>query len=228
MNKFYFVIIFTFLLRPAFSQKLYQITIDNRGNADAITFLVDETVIVNITKEGKIIEWGTEYSTARTGIYPILQKYMGREEYYPETDNEAYRGKIKYIGRTQFTYYTASDNPAFAGKIKTIGTNFFDYYTSYDDVAFRGYIKNAGQVTFTYYSSFNDESYKGKIKSVGSTALSYYGSIDDKAFKGKIKNIDRSFITYYSSYERKEYAGMIKSGSQVWNIGGIKYFIKLY
>lgn len=228
MAKLYFILILTFLLTPAFAQNIAQITIDNRGKEDIITFLVDESVVVNITKDGKIIDWGTEYTTPQTGVYPRMEKYMGREEYYPSTDNEAYRGKVKYIGRTLFTYYTSDDNEALKGKVKIIGTNLLDYYTDYDDAAFKGYLKNTGSFSITYYSSFNDEFYKGKIKSVGNTMLSYYGVIDDKAYRGKIKSIDRNLFTYYSSFDRPEFRGIMKTGTPIVSSGSIKYIIKNY
>ena len=228
MAKLYLILIFTFLLAPAFAQNLAQITIDNRGKQDILTFLVDEFVVVNITKDGKIIDWGTEYTSPQTGVYPKLEKYMGREEYYPSTDNEAYRGKVKYIGRTLFIYYTSDDNEALKGKVKMIGTNLLDYYTEYDDAAFKGYLRNAGPVSFTYYGSYNDEFYKGKIKSIGSTMVSYYGAIDDKAYRGKVKSIDRNLFTYYSSFDRREFSGSMKTGSPMISSGSIKYIIKNY
>ena len=225
--KIFHCIIFTFLVAPVFAQSLAQITIDNRGSQDIITFVLDMNVVVNITKDGKIIAWGLEYTDPRWGMIPQLERYMGKEEYYPATDNEAYNGKIKYIGRTLITYYTANDNEALKGKVKTIGNNVLDYYRDYDNAAFKGYIRNAGSVSFTYYSSFENESYKGKIKSIGGISLSYYGSIDDKAYRGKIKNIDRNTFTYYSSYDRVGYGGMMKTGTQVVSSGGIKFIIKI-
>jgi hypothetical protein len=226
MGKLYFVIILTFLLPQVFAQRLAKITIDNSGNSDIITFLVDETVLVNLTKDGKIIDWGIE-NNAISNIYPgRLDKYMGKEEYYPATDNEAYRGKVKYIGRTLFTYYTADEGEALKGRVKTIGSNLLDYYMPYDDPAFKGNLKDAGPVSLTYYRSFENDAYKGKIKTVGNTNLAYYGSFDDRAYKGKIKNIERSLFTYYSSYDRKEYSGALKTGSQIVYICDIKYFIK--
>jgi len=228
MNRLYFLLVLSFFLTPALAQNIAQVTIDNRGKQDIITFLVDESVVVNMTKDGKIIDWGKEYTTPITGIYPRLEKYMGREEYYSPTDNEAYRGKVKYIGRTPLTYYTADDKESLKGKLKTIGTIFLDYYTDYDDVAFRGFLRNAGSVPITYYSSFNDEFYKGKIKSIGSTQLSYFGSIDDKAYRGKIKSIDRNMFTYYSSFDRPEFSGIMKTGSPIISGGSIKYIIKNY
>ena len=115
-----------------------------------------------MSKDGNIIDWGIEYNTVRTGIYPILLKYMGREEYYSPTDNEAYRGKIKYIGRTLITYYSSYENEEFRGRVKTIGPNLLDYYASYENNAFKGNLKNAGAVSFTYYGSFDDETYENR------------------------------------------------------------------
>ncbi|MEP7252859.1 MAG: hypothetical protein ABI683_10785 [Ginsengibacter sp.] len=228
MAKCSFMVFFIFISTGLWAQNLAQITIDNRGDKDIITFLVDGTVAVNLSKDGNIIEWGLEYTIPQTGMYPRLEKYMGKEEYYPSTDNEAYAGKVKYIGRTLLTYYTSNDNDALKGKVKTIGITMLDYYRDYDNAAFKGSLKSAGSVTFTYYSSFDDQFYKGKIKSIGGTQLSYYGSLDDKAFRGKVKNIDRNVFTYYSSYDRKEYGGMMKSGSQMLSSGGLKYIIKNY
>lgn len=227
MTKLNLVIVFTFLLTHGFAQKLTKITIDNRSTSIVISFLVDESVMVNMAKDGNIIDWGIEYNTPRTGIYPgKLLKYMGREEYYPSSDNEAYRGKIKYIGRTLITYYSSYENEEFKGKVKAIGSNFLDYYASYENTAFKGNLKKAGPVSFTYHSSFDDEAYRGKIKTVGSITFAYYGLMDDKAYRGKIKNIDRALFTYYSSYDRPGYGGTLKTGSPIIYSGGIKYYIK--
>jgi hypothetical protein len=229
MAKFNFIIILTFLCTRAFTQNVAQITIDNRGgNQDVITFLVDESVAFNITKDGKIIDWGLEYTIPNTGIYPKLEKYMGREEYYPSTDNEAYQGKVKYIGRTLITYYTREDNEALKGKIKTIGNTFLDYYTEYDNPAYKGNLRNSGTLIFTYYGDYADEAYRGKIKSVGNSLITYYGAVDDKAYRGKVKNVDRNALTYYSSYDKQGYGGSLKSGSPILSSGSIKYIIKNY
>ena len=151
MIKLYLVMVSTFLLTHGFAQKLAQIAIDNRSNSAMISFLVDETVLVNMSKDGNIIDWGIEYNTVRNGMYPgRLLKYMGREEYYSSSDNEAYRGKVKYIGRTLITYYSSYENEEFRGRVKTIGPNFLDYYASYENNAFKGNLKNAGAISFTY------------------------------------------------------------------------------
>ena len=216
------------LLTSAFTQKLAQIVVANNSNSNIISFLVDETVLVNITPDGKIIDWGIESTWRRQYNYGYpakLDKYMGREEYYPASADEGSRGKIKYIGRTSFTYYSSAENEKWTGKLKSIGSIIFDYYFFYEDQAFRGNIKNAGSVPFTWFSSFDDAAYKGKLKSVGTTSLSYYSSFDDKAFRGKVKSIDRQSFEYYSSYDRREYSGMLKTGYRILLFGGIKYFV---
>lgn len=229
MAKLCLITVLTFLLTQAFAQKIAQITIENRSksNASTIVFLVDETVLVNMTNDGKIIDWGIEYNTLQTSVYPgKLQKYMGREEYYPATADSAYRGKVKYIGRTPITYYSSDENEMFKGKVKTMGSLFLDYYTLYDNPAYKGNLKNAGGTAFTYYGSFDDETYRGKLKSVGGTILTYYGLVDDKAYRGKIKNLDRSLFTYYSSYDTPGYSGIIKTGFPILYNRGIKFYIQ--
>lgn len=228
MKKVAISLVATFLLGITFGQRLAQITLTSNGNSDIISFMIDDAVIVNMTKDGKIIDWGVESSTGRYYNNPgRLEKYIGRIEYYTANDNEASQGKVKYIGRTAFTYYSSYENEVFKEKVKSIGIAPFDYYTSYDDEALRGKLKNAGSVSFDYYRSFDNEAFKGKLKTVASSALTYYASYDDKAFKGKIKSIAGHAFTYYSSFDRQEYRGVMKTGYQPeYNINGIKYLLR--
>lgn len=228
MKKLFFIAGLMLLITSAFAQKLAQIIVSSNSNSNIITFLVDETVLVNITPDGKLIDWGVENTLRKQYNYNYpakLDKYMGKEEYYPETANDGSRGKVKYIGRTALTYYSSAENEKFTGKLKSIGPILFDYYAFYEDAALRGNIKNAGTLVFTYFSSMDDVAFKGKLKSVGSTSLTYYSSFDDKAFRGKIKSIDRQSFVYYSSYDRREYSGSLKTGFRILHFGGIKYFV---
>lgn len=210
---------------PALAQVARQITMDIQGNSPVISFLVDESIIVNISQEGTILDFGIENNSVYNYHFK-LDKYMGRVDHYSANDNEAFQGKIKYIGRTLFTYYSASENDMFRGKIKTIGTIRFSYFTGYDDEAFRGKIKEAGLLSFNWYGSIDNEAFKGKLKTVGGTPLTYYAAYDDKAYKGKIKSIGTTSYTYYSFYDRQEYRGAMKTGNRTPNINGIKYLIK--
>ena len=227
MKRFLFTLTAMLLFALSFGQRLAQVTLTNGGNSDIISFITEDAVIVNISKDGKIIDWGIDGSTGRYYNSPgRLEKYMGRVDYYTDNDNEAYRGKVKYIGRTSFTYYNKNENEFLVGKVKSIGTVLFDYYNAYDDEALKGKIKNAG-IALGYYSSFENEAFKGKFKNIGNSVLTYYTSFDDKAYKGKIKSIDTQKFTYYSSFDRREYQGTMKGTYQSqYIINGVKYLLR--
>jgi hypothetical protein len=207
------------------AQKLHKITLGVNSQSTIISYLVDDVIIVNLSTDGKIIEYGLENNTGR-GYLERLEKYMGRVEYYDSTENEAVRGKVKYLGRTSITYFASTENEFLKGKIRTMNTIPFDYYGAYENEALRGRIRSAGPITFSYYSSYDNEAYKGKLKSVGNSQITYYSSLDDKAFRGKIKSIDRYNFTYYSSFDRRDYQGTMKTGFHMQFINGINYYIR--
>ena len=228
MKKILLMLVAGFFLSPAFAQSIYKITITNSGQVEAIAFEVEPSIIFNISPEGNIVNWGYDVYKDRggenyTGQY---QPYVGRVEYYGPNDDEAIRGKIKSIGRTQITWYMSYENDAFIGKIKSIGSSAIMYYDPFEDAAYKGKIKSIGGNSFTWYASYSNEGYRGKLKSAGSTQFTFYASTDDKAYKGKIKSIDGNSYTYYSSFDRQEYRGQMKTGSQYVMSGGIKYFVR--
>ncbi len=215
-------------LAPAFGQSIAKITIADNGTIETIAFEVDVNVMLNVTVDGAVINWGEDIFR-ENGVENYagkLKDYMGRVEYYSANDNEAFRGKVKYIGKTLLTYYASYDNEALKGKLKSIGSTNMDYYLLYEDEAYRGKLKAIGSNSIAWYASYNNESYRGKLKSIGATEFTYYSSTDDKAYKGRVKSIGGSPFTYYSSYERQEYRGRMKTGTQLQVINSIKYFIK--
>ena len=228
MKKAALLFIAVFIFVTGFAQNLSKITITGNGTIDAIGFALGENVIVNIGKDGNIGKWGYDRFQARgqENYQEILDTYVGRVEYYGQTADEAYRGKVKNIGSTSFTYYASYENDAFKGKLKTIGSNTIEYYQSYDNESYKGNIKSIGGTSVTWYSSYDNEALRGKLKSVGSTNLGYYGSFDDKAFKGKLKNIDSYTYTYYSSFEK--YGGSMKSGASMQTVGSVRYYVRNY
>lgn len=227
MKKLFTTLTAACFFLSSFSQRLAQIKLTTDGNSDIISFVTEDAVIVNITRDGKIIDWGVENNTGRYYNYPgRLEKFMGRTDFYTANDNEDSRGKVKNIGRTTFTYYAAYENELLKGKIKNMGSIFFDYFNSYDDDAWKGKIKNAGSVSFAYYRSTDNDAYKGKFKNIGSSSLTYFSSFDDKAYRGKIKSIDNRSFSYYSSFDRPEYRGSMKGGNQPnYIINGVKYLL---
>ena len=228
MKKILFSVAATLFLAPAFTQSINKITIADNGNVEKIGFEVETDVILNISTDGSIMNWGYDVFKSRGGenYMDRLDPYVGRVEYYAETDNEAFRGKIKSIGRTTITWYASYENDAFKGKIKSIGSMAIKYYETYEDKAFQGKIKSIGSNNVTWYASYNNEAYRGKLMSIGSTQFTYYSNTDDKAYRGKIKSLGGTPFTFYSSYDLPEYRGRMKSGNQLQFINGIKYFVR--
>ncbi len=227
MKKIIFTIVAALILQIGFGQSIAKITLTGNGQVDVFAFGLDENVQVYLSKDGNISKWGFDkYIGYQENYYGNLDPYVGRVEYYTQNDDEALRGKVKYIGKTLLTYYASYENDALKGKVKAIGSINLDYYLSYEDAAYRGNIKALGRQAVTWYASYENADLCGKLKTVGPTSLSYYGSFEDKAFRGKIKSIDRFTITYYSSFE--QYSGAVKTGASILNANGIKYYLRSY
>lgn len=228
MKKITLVLIAAFLIANSFAQSISKITITGNGSIESIAIGLDENVIVNISKDGNIGKWGYDRFQARgqENYQEILDTYVGRVEYYSQDADVAYRGKVKSIGRTNFTYYASYENDVFKGKLKSIGANNIEYYQSFDNDAYKGNIKTIGGLSVSWYSSYDNEALRGKLKSIGSTNLGYYSSYEDKAFRGKLKNIDRYTYSYYSSFE--QYSGSMKSGASMQTVGSIRFYVRNY
>lgn len=224
----YFFTLFTFvgIFSIANAQNISKVTIKSNGNFEYFSIGIDNGITINLSKNGNILEYGAEIVSDRNQNLTRLEKFMGRVENYTEFDNEAFRGKVKYIGMTQITYFASYDKEELRGKIRSIGTMVLDYYTKAENDLLSGYIKSIGSNQIQWYSNFDNEAMRGKLKSIGITNLTYYASYDDKAYQGKIKSIGNFSFTYYSSNERREYAGMMKTGTQNQYINGIRYYIK--
>jgi hypothetical protein len=228
MKKIIPFLLFSLINVISFGQRINKITLADKGNSTTFTILLDENVVINLNQDGSIASWGVDKYAERTNDYiqRSLEPYNGRVEYYTENDNEALRGKIKFIGRTLITYYPSYDDKIFVGKISAIGPLKINYFTKYDDASSEGKLKSIGQMNLGYYSSFDNDAYKGKIKSTGSVAFTYYASLDDKAYAGKIKTVNGNLFQYYSSLDQPYLKGVIKSGNQIQVINGIIYWIK--
>ncbi|MGB4845950.1 MAG: hypothetical protein WBP16_15900 [Ferruginibacter sp.] len=227
MNRIVLSVAAVFIFSTSFGQNLSKITITGNGQVDVFSFGLPENVQIYVTKNGNITKWGFDkYIGYQENYNAELEPYVGRIDYYTQNDDEALRGKVKYIGGTLLTYYASYENDALKGKLKSIGQVNLDYYLAYEDAAYRGNLKKIGGNSINWYASYENADLRGKLKNVGSTALTYYGSFEDKAFRGKIKSIDRFTITYYSSFE--QYSGSMKTGSTVMNAAGIKYYVRNY
>lgn len=225
MKKTFLSFVFFVAANIGFGQNISKITITGAGNLDFISFGLDENVQVYVSKDGKITKWGFDkYIGFQENYSDVLEPYVGRVEYYSPNDDEALKGKVKYIGRTLLTYYASYENESLNGKLKSIGTFNLDYYLSFEDKAFAGNLKSIGQQAITWYATYENAALRGKLKTVGPTSITYYGSFEDKAYRGKTRSIGSNTLTYYSSFE--QYSGAIKTGSPILNANGIKYFVR--
>ncbi len=213
----------------SYAQRITKLIFTNQCSSMTISVLLNENVTLKISPDGAIAEWGVDLYADRgqnNYIEHPLKPYEGRVEQYGQYDNEAFRGKLKYIGNNQITYYGSYEDKSLVGKIKSIGGLKFSYYTVYDDALMAGKIKSAGDLNFSFYNQFDNDAYKGKIKSTGAANFTYYSSFDDKAFAGKIKSLNGQPFVYYSSVEQQQFRGALKSGNMLQIIGGITYWIR--
>jgi len=215
------------VIGSAFSQKLSQVTISGGSNLSYFSFLTDQGILMRVTDEGKLLEWGTELLSERGNYYdPKLQPYLGRIEYYGQEADSAFKGKIRSIGTCTFTYYGHLEENTKVGKLKSIGTLLFDYYSSFDNAAYKGKLRFIGSSVLEYYSSVDDEAYRGKLKTIANNSITWYSTFDDKLLKGKLKRVGSVPFEWYSSFDKTELRGALKSGLYRQTIGGITYILR--
>src|SRR5262245_11290314 len=174
MRRLFTVIALSLLTSSAFSQKLSQVTISAGTTFSYFAFLTDQGILLRVTDDGKLSEWGTELLSERGNYYDQkLQPYLGRIEYYGQEADSAFRGKVRSIGTCNFTYYGHLDDVTRVGKLKSIGTLLLDYYTNFDNAAYRGKLRFIGSLVVEYYSLVDDEAYRGKLKSIGGSPITW-------------------------------------------------------
>jgi len=217
----------TFLIYIAgHSQTLKFINFSGGAEFSSLSFITNQNIIIKISQDGKVLEWGNEMEPGRFYTEPgKLQPYMGRVEYYEKQFDSVLNGKVKNIGITSITYYGSTENAALIGKVKSIGNVFFNYFLDLENESVRGKLKTAGLQDFTYYYSSENEAYRGKMKSIGRNQITYYSTFDDKSIRGKLKSIGSATFTWYTSLDRQGYQGGLKSGRQYQMIEGVTYII---
>ena len=119
MKKLSFLLTSLCILTISQAQNLAKVTITDLGNIEKLSFGLRENVLLNISKDGNIMDWGVDrYAGRLQESKPgVLDPYQGRVEYYTESDNEDFRGKVKSIGGIFITYYPSSAEDGFSGKI---------------------------------------------------------------------------------------------------------------
>ncbi len=227
MRKLCSLILAAFITISAYSQDLSQVTFAGGSTFTSFAFLADREVLIRVSDDGRLLEWGIEVMSQRYNYYaPKLQPYLGRVDYYGPEGDSVSRGKVKSIGTCVFTYYGAYEMDYKVGKIRTIGTMILDYYTNFDNAALKGKVRFIGSLGVEYYSSFENEAYRGKLRAIGSTPITYYSSFDDKMIRGKIKSIGPINYSWYTSLDKIGYGGGLKSGNFRQPISGVTYIVQ--
>ncbi len=227
MKKLFSAILFLLFGICADSQQLSQVTFSGGATFSYFTFITDQDVLVRVSDDGKLLEWGSEIRSERNYNYyaPRLQPFMGRVDYYgPEADT-VFRGKVKSIGTCMLTYYGAYEKDEKPGKLKSIGTVGLDYYTRFENAAFKGKLRFAGDLVLEYYPSIENEAIRGKLKSVGNTRIVYHSTFDDKLIQGKVKSIGTVVYNWGTSLDAR-FKGSLKTGLHRQNINGITYILR--
>lgn len=100
MKKNYSTLVLLLLFFNSYSQQLSQVTFSGGSRFSWFTLSTDQNVLIRISDDGSILEFGTEQQALRNRNYfaSTLQPYQGRVEYYSNTTDSAFRGKIKSIG----------------------------------------------------------------------------------------------------------------------------------
>lgn len=223
-----FVLVISVLILPGFanSQQLAQVTFSKGAQFSYFSFLTDQNVLIRVSDDGKILEWGTEVLSDRYNYYaPKLQPFMGRMEYYGAKDDSLLRGRIKSIGTCFITYYDTFQVKSKIGKLKNIGRLQLDYFDDYEDKMLKGKIKTAGVLPIDYYRSYENENLRGKPKLIGSTPITYYTAFDDKVNAGKLKTAGSSTFSWYSLNDRTDMRGALKSNNYRQVVSGVTYIL---
>ena len=227
MRKILVAFVTALLSITANSQELSQVSFAGGTTFTSFAFLADRDILIRVSDDGRILEWGIEVLSQRYNYYaPKLQPYLGRVDYYGAEADSVSRGKIKSIGTIVFTYYGAYEMEYKVGKIRTIGTMILDYFSNFENASLKGKLHYIGTLGIEYYSSFENESYRGKIRSIGSTPITYHSSFDDKLIRGKIKSIGPIQFSWYTSLDKIGYGGGLKSGNYRQPVSGVTYILQ--
>lgn len=227
MRQFLIAILTFACVACSYSQKLSQVTFPDGAKLSFFSILTDQNVLIRISDDGKLLEWGSEVQSDRGNYYaPALQPFMGRTEYYKLESDSVFNGKVKSIGTCFITYHGSQEEENKRGKVKMLGNLQLDYYSKYDEKNLQGKLKVIGNLLLEYYRQYDNEAFRNKLKSVGSVPITYYSAFDDKYNSGKIKNIGTASYIWYSPNNHPYMKGGLKTNNYRQFISGITYIIR--
>ncbi len=227
MTKFFITILILLFATCSYSQKLGQISFLDGAKLSYFSFQTEQNVLIRISDEGKVLEWGLEVMAERSNYYaPRLQPFLARVEYYDKHSDSSFKGKVKSIGTCFITYYGASETEQKRGKPKSIGNLYLDYYSNYDEKSLQGKLRQIGTLSMEYYRPYENEAFRGKLKSIGSTSLTYYSAFDDRYNIGKVKSIGAVSYVWYSPLNHTYMRGGLKTNNYRQVISGTTYILQ--
>jgi|SRR5215211_1477363 len=227
MSKAFIVVLILFFSNRVAGQQLSQASFLNGSSLSYFSLLTDQGVLIRISDDGKVLEWGTEVVSDRGNYYaPRLQPYIGRVEYFGKESDSAFRGKIRGIGTAFITYYGGYEEDYKKGKLRSLGSLQFEYYSNYEDKNLQGKLKMMGSLLIDYYRSYENESFRGKPRAIGSVSIGYYSAFDDKYNAGKIKNIGSVNYVWYSPLNHSYLRGGLKTNNYRQVISGVTYILQ--
>ena len=227
MKKFFLAISILLFTICSYSQSLSQVSFPNGDELAYFSFLTEQNVLIRVSEDGKLLEWGSEVLSDRGNYYaPKLQPFMGRTEYHKQESDSIFNGKVKSIGTCFITYYGSQEEESKRGKVKMLGNLQLDYYSKYDDKNLQGKLKSVGSLPLTYYRPYDDEAFRNKLKLVGTILITYYSAFDDKYNTGKIKSIGPVAYVWYSPNNHPSMRGGLKTNNYRQFISGITYILR--
>jgi len=227
MKKFFLAISILLFTICSYSQSLSQVSFPNGDKLAYFSFLTEQNVLIRVSEDGKLLEWGSEVLSDRGNYYaPKLQPFMGRTEYHKQESDSIFNGKVKSIGTCFITYYGSQEEESKRGKVKMLGNLQLDYYSKYDDKNLQGKLKSVGSLPLTYYRPYDDEAFRNKLKLVGTILITYYSAFDDKYNTGKIKSIGPVAYVWYSPNNHPSMRGGLKTNNYRQFISGITYILR--
>jgi hypothetical protein len=210
-----------------YAQQLSQVSFLNGANLTHFSVRTDQDVLIHLSDDGKILEWGTEVLAKQGNYYaPKLQPFLARTDYYDAYADSAFRGKVKSIGTCYISYYGSYDEEHKRGRVKSMGPLLFDYYSRHDEKTLQGKLKNVGNLMLEYYRPYEHDSIRGKLKSIGSTVITYYSVFDDKYNAGKLKSIGPVPYKWYSPLNNIYNRGGLLTNNYRQLIGGVLFVLR--
>src|SRR5687767_13665142 len=95
-NRWRFLLVVNILLLSTAGtcQQLSQVSFLDGANLSFFSVRTEQDVLIRISEDGKILEWGTEVLSDRYNYYaPKLQPFYARVEYFEQDSDSAYKGK---------------------------------------------------------------------------------------------------------------------------------------